>query len=126
MNPNVPLEVPQQLRDLAERNVEQARAAYGQFMDAMERATSIWLGALPPIEAMSGFKVVQERAVRFAKQNAEACFTMASELASAKDIPDIFAIQIRFAQYQMQAYALQSQELGRLMVEAAQSMQPRL
>jgi len=126
VNPNVPLEVPQQLRDLAERNVEQARAAYGQFMDAMERATSIWLGALPPIEAMSGFKVVQERAVRFAKQNAEACFTMASELASAKDIPDIFAIQIRFAQYQMQAYALQSQELGRLMVEAAQSMQPRL
>lgn len=126
MNPNVPLEVPQQLRDLAERNVEQARAAYGQFMDAMEQATSIWLGALPPNEAMSGFKVVQERAVRFAKQNAEACFTMASELASAKDIPDIFAIQIRFAQTQMQAYALQSQELGRLMVEAAQSMQPRL
>ena len=126
MNPNVPLEVPQQLRDLAERNVEQARAAYGQFMDAMERATSIWLGALPPIEAMSGFKVVQERAVRFAKQNAEACFTMASELARAKDIPDIFAIQIRFAQTQMQAYALQSQELGRLMVEAAQCMQPRL
>jgi len=126
VNPNVPLEVPQQLRDLAERNVEQARAAYGQFMDAMERATSIWLGALPPIEAMSGFKVVQERAVRFAKQNAEACFTMASELARAKDIPDIFAIQIRFAQTQMQAYALQSQELGRLMVEAAQCMQPRL
>ena len=95
-------------------------------MDAMEQATRIWLGALPPNEAMSGFKVVQERAVRFAKQNAEACFTMASELASAKDIPDIFAIQIRFAQTQMQAYALQSQELGRLMVEAAQSMQPRL
>ena len=126
MNPNVPFEVPQQLRDLAERNVEQARAAYGQFMDAMEQATSIWLGSLPPNEAMSGFKVVQERAVRFAKQNAEACFTMASELASAKDIPDIFAIQIRFAQTQMQAYALQSQELGRLMVEAAQSMQFRL
>ena len=126
MNPNVPFEVPQQLRDLAERNVEQARAAYGQFMDAMEQATSIWLGTLPPNEAMSGFKVVQERAVRFAKQNAEACFTMASELASAKDIPDVFAIQSRFAQTQMQAYALQSQELGRLMVEAAQSMQPRL
>ena len=125
MNPNVPFEVPQQLRELAERNVEQARAAYGQFMDAMEQATSIWLGTLPPNEAMSGFKVVQERA-RFAKQNAEACFTMASELASAKDIPDVFAIQSRFAQTQMQAYALQSQELGRLMVEAAQSMQFRL
>jgi len=28
-------DVPQQLRELAERNVEQARGAYCQFMDAM-------------------------------------------------------------------------------------------
>ena len=125
MNPNQPFEVPPQLRGLAERNVEQARAAYGQFMDAMVQATSMWLGAMPPNEAMSGFKVVQEKAVRFAKQNAEACFVLAKELASAKDIPDVLAIQSRFAQTQMQAYGLQSQELGRLMAEAAQGMQPR-
>ena len=76
-------------------------------------------------EMMSGFKVVQERAVRFAKQNGEACFALASELANAKDIQDVFAIQSRYAQTQMQAYALQAQELGRLMSEAAQSMQPK-
>jgi hypothetical protein len=28
-------EIPQQLRELAQKNVEQARAAYGQFMDAI-------------------------------------------------------------------------------------------
>jgi hypothetical protein len=37
----------------------------------------------------------------------------------------LLAIQSRSAQTQMQAYALQAQELGRLMVEAAQSVQPR-
>src|SRR3977135_750790 len=58
-----PFEIPQQLRELAERNVEQARAAYGQFMDAMVQATGMWMGAMPANEMTSGFKVVQDRAV---------------------------------------------------------------
>jgi hypothetical protein len=117
-----PFEIPQQLRELAERNVEQARSAYGQFMDAMVQATGMWMGAMPANEMTSGFKVVQDRAVRFAKQNAEACFALASEIANAKNVQDVLAIQSRYAQTQMQAYALQAQELGRLMTEAAQTM----
>jgi len=118
-------EVPQQLRELAERNVEQARAAYSQFIDAMVQATGMWMAAMPSNEMTSGFKVVHDRAIRFAKQNAEACFALASELANAKDIQDVLAIQSRYAQTQMQVYALQAQELSRLMAEAAHSMQPR-
>jgi hypothetical protein len=125
MPQNQPFEIPQQLRELAERNVEQARTAYGQLMDAMAQATGMWMSAMPSNEMTSGFKVVRERAIQFAKQNAEACFAAASELANAKDIQDLLAIQSRSAQTQMQAYALQAQELGRLMVEAAQSVQPR-
>ena len=125
MPQNQPFEFPQQLRELAERNVEQARTAYGQLMDAMAQATGMWMSARPSNEMTSGFKVVRERAIQFAKQNAEACFAAASELANAKDIQDLLAIQSRSAQTQMQAYALQAQELGRLMVEAAQSVQPR-
>jgi hypothetical protein len=117
--------LPQQLRELAERNVEQARAAYGQFMDAMAQATDIWMAAMPAKEMTSGLKVVQERAIRFANQNAEACFALASELANAKDIQDALAIQGRYAQTQMKAYALQAQELSRLMMEALQNMQPK-
>jgi hypothetical protein len=118
-----PFEIPQQLRDLAEKNVEQARTAYGQFMDAMVQATGMWMTAMPTNEMTAGFKVVQERAVRFAKQNAEACFALAGELANAKNIQDALAVQSRYGQTQMQAYTLQAQELGRLMAEAAQSMQ---
>ena len=120
-----PFEIPQQLRELAERNVEQARTAYGQFMDAMVQATGMWTSAMPANAMTSGFKAVQDRAVRFAKQNAEACFALASELANAKDISDVLAIQSRYAQTQMQAYALQAQELGRLMAEATQNMRPK-
>jgi len=54
-------EIPQQLREMAERNVEQARNAYGQFMDAMVQATGMWMGAMPANEMTSGFKVVQDQ-----------------------------------------------------------------
>jgi phasin len=118
--------MPEQFRELAEKNVAQARAAYGQFMDAMGQAMGMWTKAMPANEVTSGFKVVQERAIRFAKQNAEAGFALASELANAKNIQDMLAIQSRYAQTQMQAYAMQAQELGRLMAEAAQaSLQPK-
>ncbi len=111
-------EIPQQLRELAEKNVEQASAAYGQFMNAMTQAMDMWWSALPPNEMTSGFKAVQDRAVRFAKQNADAGFMLASSLANAKDIQDVLALQSHYAQSQMHTYALQAQELGRLMTDA--------
>jgi hypothetical protein len=115
-----PFEVPQHLREVAEKNVAQARAGFDQIMDAMIEASAMWLAAMPANQMTSSLKVVQERAIRFAKQNAEACFAMAGELANAKDIQDVIAIQSRYAQTQMQAYALQAQELGRLFAEAPQ------
>jgi hypothetical protein len=93
-------------------------------MKAMTQAMGIWLNAMPQNETTSGFKVVQERAIRFGKHNAEAGLTFAGELANAKDFKDVVAIQSRYAQTQMQNYALQAQELGRLMAEAAQNLQP--
>jgi hypothetical protein len=120
-----PFEFPQQLRELTERNVEHARAAYGQFMDAVAQAMGTWASAAPASVMTAGFKTVQDRAVMFAKQNGEACFNLASELATAKDLTDVLGIQSRHAQTQMQAYALQAQELTRLVMEAAQNIQPR-
>ena len=112
--------IPQHLRELAEKNVEQARVAYGQLMEAMTQAVRAWSTA-PSTVMASGFKVVQERAIQFAKENADAGFTLGSELAKAKDLQDILRLQSNFAQVQMQSYARQAQELGRLMVEATRS-----
>jgi hypothetical protein len=120
-----PFEFPQQLRELTERNVEHARAAYGQFMDAFAQAMGTWARAAPSGMMTTGFKTVQDRAVVFAKQNGEACFNLASELATAKDLTDVLSIQSRHAQTQMQTYALQAQELTRLVMEAAQTMQSK-
>ena len=117
---NNPFEIPDQIRDLAERSVEQARTAYGQFMDAMLKAQSTSLTSLPANAMSTSFSDIQERAINFARQNFEASFSLATDLARAKDIAAVLDVQKRFAQSQMQAYAMQAQELGGLMMTAAQ------
>ncbi len=117
-------EIPKQLRELAEKNVEQARAAYGEYMETMAQAVSAWT-KVPTSAMTSGLRDVQQLAIRFAKENAEAAFSLGSDLANAKDLQDVLRLQSRYAQAQMQSYARQAQELGRVMGEAGQSVRPR-
>jgi hypothetical protein len=120
-----PFEIPQQLRELAERNVEQARAAYGQFMDAMMQATGMWANAIPANAMTSGFKTVQDRAVRFAKQNAEACFAWRASWPTPRTSPTCWRSRAAMRRRRCRPMRLQAQELGRLMAEATQNMQPK-
>lgn len=66
---------------------------------------------------------LRERAIKFAKDNAEAAFAQAEKLAQAKDVQDLMTLQSHYAQAQMRSYATQAQELGRLMTTAMQNMQ---
>lgn len=118
MSDNLQFEIPNTMRDMAERNVEQAKAAYGQFLDMAKRAQDAVTksqGALT-----SSAMDIQARALRYAEQNINASFTCAAELARARDIKEYMEIQSRHAQKQIQTYAQQAQELGRLMAEAAE------
>ena len=124
-----PFEMPKEMRETAEKNIEQAQTAFHQFTEAMAQSMSMWTKAIPANQLTSGFAGVQDRAARFAKQNAEAGFALASDIAKAKDIQEVLSLQSRYAQTQMQSYTLQTQELGRIMTEAAQgaaqSMKPK-
>ncbi len=115
-----PFEIPEQLRQAAEKNVEQATSAYHQMMEAMTNAMGMWMNAAPANNATQGFKAIQDLSVKFANQNTEAGLALAKEIASAKDPQEVFALQSKFAQEQMRNYGLQAQELGRLMTEATQ------
>ena len=117
------MEIPDAVRQLAERNVEQARSAYAQFMDAVRKAQE--MVATSSGAMTEGALEIQGRAIKFAEENVEAGFRMAAELAKARDMKEYFEIQARHAQRQMATYAQQAQELGRLMAEAAQRAQPR-
>jgi len=124
MGENPSFEIPPELRDMAEKNVEQARAAYGQFMDFLTQAMGAW-AASPAGTEMSGYKAVQERAIAFAKENAERSFALASDLARAKDVQEMVTLQSRYAQTQMQTFGIQAQQLAWLMADALRDMQSK-
>lgn len=115
------LEIPEQVREMAERNVEQARSAYNQFMD-MARQVQELMSKSSGTMAESVAEI-QARALRFAEENVEAGFQFASELARARDLKEYLEIQSRHAQKQMQTYARQAQELGRMLGELGQKSQ---
>jgi hypothetical protein len=117
MTDKPPFEIPSQLRELAEKNVEQARLAYGQFMDFLTQAMNAW-SKTSSNASTSGFKAVQEKAIGFAKENADGYFALARELAAAKDIQEVLTLQSRYAQTQLQSFAVQAQALGQLMTNA--------
>ncbi len=116
--------IPQKMRDVATMNIDQVRMAYGQLMEASRKAQEMIKTLTPANPVMQILSEAQERAMRFAQQNLDASFALAEELAKAKDLTEAFQIQSRHAQQQMHAFALQAQELGRTLVEAAGKAKP--
>ena len=116
------MEIPSQLRELAEKNVAQTKAAYDQFMTLARQGQD----ALAKSQGgeMSSALDVQTKAMRFAEQNIDAGFRLAAELARARNLTEYVEIQSRYAQAQALAFSQQAQELGRIVTEAAQKMQP--
>ena len=126
MAENKPFEIPTQVRELAEKNIDQARKFYDQWMEGISQVMNMW-SSTPAGEMVPGFDSLRERANKFAKDNAEAAFAQAEKLAQAKDVQDLLTLQSHYAQAQMRSYATQAPELGRLMTTAMQSMQsPKL
>ena len=122
---NPQFEISPQLRELAEKNVEQAQQGFRQLMDAARQAQEMMGKMLPQSAASAALKELQDRAMKFTQQNVDASFALVHELANARDFQQVLEIQSRFAQDQIQAYSQQAQELGRLMAEAAQKAQVR-
>jgi phasin len=115
-------EIPEAVRELAERNVEQARSAYSQFMDMARKAQDAVTKSQGAMTA--GALDIQAKALQYAEQNINSSFAFAADLARARDLKEYLEIQTRYAQKQMQDYARQAQDLGRMLTEAAQKAKP--
>lgn len=122
MNP-ISFEIPQQSRQIMEQNVRQLNDAYFKITDSMTSAMSAWFGALPENAMTNSVKAVQEKTTEFARHNAEAAFAHAKEVAKAKTLQEIFALQSKYAQQQFQSFTSQTQELAKLASSVAQSVQ---
>jgi phasin family protein len=113
MNENL-FEIPQAMRDLAEQDLTHAHA--GDFENKTAR---VGMAAMPSPMAAS-FKDVRERAMDFAKENAESACAFAGKVCNAKTPQEILTLQTRFAQDRTQTFTKNTQELCGLIGETVQ------
>ena len=120
---DTPLEIPQAMRDAVEQNLKQAQAAYEQLMDFVTKAMGAWTSAMPASPMVAGFKEVQDRAAEIAKKNADSAFALVEKIAKAQNFQEILTLQTQFAQDQMKAFTIQTQELYKQIGETVQKVQ---
>ena len=117
---NSPYQVPGEMRDFAEKSVDQARKAFDGFMGAAQKAVGQADGTSGPLHANA--KAMTEKAMTYAQDNVSAAFDLAQKLVKAKDFTEVLALQSEFAKSQMAAFQEQAKTLG----EAVQkSMKPK-
>jgi phasin len=85
------LEVPPELRDLAEKTIEQAERAFKMFFDAASKSMASIPG--PGTE-------ISKQALSFTEQNMKAAFEHARKLVHATDLQEAMRIQSEFLRSQ--------------------------
>jgi phasin len=85
------LEVPAELRDLAEKTIDQAEKAFGLFFDAASKS----MASIP-----SPGTEISKQALSFTEQNMKAAFDHARKLVHATDLQQAMQIQSEFLKSQ--------------------------
>ncbi len=112
-------EVPSDMRDLAEKSVDQARRAFDGFMTAAQKAAG--QADTSAASMTTNAKSLGSKAMGFAENNVRSAFDLAQKLVRAKDLQEVLALQSDYAKSQMSAIQEQAKELGSLMQGAVQS-----
>src|SRR6202012_671154 len=85
------LEVPAELRDLADKTIEQAEKAFGMFFEAAGKSMSSVPG---------GGTEISKQALTFTEQNMKAAFEHARRLVHATDLQEAMRLQSDFLRSQ--------------------------
>nr|WP_321445692.1 TIGR01841 family phasin [uncultured Cohaesibacter sp.] len=110
-------EVPEQVREMAEKGVEQARKAYDEFASAASEAVS---KAETSAETMrNGAVDLNKKALSATEESMNASFDLATNLVKAKDIQEVMELQTKYVQSQMQRFGEVARELGEAATKTA-------
>lgn len=109
-NPNY--EIPAEMRDFAEKSVEQARKAMDGFLGAAQKTVDTFEGSANTVQASA--KDVTRRTFSYAEQNIAAAFDLAQKMVRAKDVQEAMQYQAEYVRSQFEAMQAQMKELGSL------------
>ena len=112
-----PLEIPKEMRAVAEQSVEQAKLAFNSYLQAAQEAVSAfdrWVKA-----SQVGTQGITKKAMSFAERNVLSAFEFAQKIVQAKDIRELIRMQTEFVQSQIQVLSEQVKDLGETATEVA-------
>lgn len=106
-----------QFREMAERNVDQAKKAYEQYVGTTERMLNTLEDAAR--QAWSGTRDVNLRMLGFADANAKAGFDYAERLVRVRDVKELASLQKEYLQEATERLGQQMQEIQQMASQAA-------
>ena len=115
-------EVPHQMREAAEKGVQQAMKAVEQFMEMTQQAVA-------KAETAANFPEspvdINLQALAFVEENLAAAFDLAQNLVRARTLEELGALQQEYIRRQMTAVAEQEISLGEMINRASLSASPK-
>ena len=111
-------EVPTEMRDFAEKSVDQARKAFDSFIGAARRTAETVTGSTEATR--TSVKDVSARGFEYAEQNVNAAFDLAQKLVRSKDVQEALQHQAEFVRSQFANIQAQAKEFGGLAQSALQ------
>jgi phasin len=109
-NPTQNYEIPPEMRDFAEKSVEQARKAIDGFMSAAQKTAETVEGSANTVQASA--KDAARKTFSYTEQNLSAAFDLAQRMVRAKDMQEAMQIQAEFVRTQFESMQAQMKEFG--------------
>src|SRR3954468_7130019 len=109
MNTQPKFEIPTEMRDFADKSVEQARNAVSTFIQTARKATETLQTSTKAAELPAG--IAFSRGLEFTEQNVAAAFELAQKLVRARDVQEAMQLQSEYGRPQFAALQTQAKEL---------------
>lgn len=116
-------EIPEQMREVADKSVDQARQAFDQFLAATQKALSTAEGSAKTVS--EGAADLSRQSLAYVEENVTATFDLARRLVQARTVQEIAALQQEFLRQQMKAMTEQGRTLGEMATRLAGESQAK-
>jgi len=114
-----PFEVPKEVREFAEKSVEQARQAFDQVLGASQSA----IGAIgtPQNTLQAGAVDMSKQALSYAEENMSAALELADKMVRAGSVEEIAALQRDYLKSQMSVLGEQTRAFSESITKVAEA-----
>jgi phasin len=110
-------EIPEQMREVADKSVGEARKAFEQFLNATQKAMATAENSAKSVG--EGAADVSRQSLAFVEDNIAASFDLAQRLVQARTVQEIAALQQEYLRRQMKNLTEQGKQLGEMAARAA-------